>query len=116
MKINAEKSVVKEWLNTLSTAAKQERYQNLWKRVYRLVEVPARRRVVVNLTRIDTNTKDGDNVIIPGKVLSSGEITHKVKIAAMEYSDSARKSLTDAGCKVVPLKEMLNAENVHVIV
>jgi len=116
MKITPEKSIVKEWLTVLSTASKGERYPKLWKRIYRLVEVPARRRPEVNLSKIEMNTKDGDNVIVPGKVLSNGEITHKITIAAMEYSQSALKSLKESDCKVVHLKEMLNAEKVRVIV
>lgn len=116
MKITPEKSIVKEWLSVLSTASKGEHYPKLWKRVYRLVEVPARRRPEVNLSKIASNTKAGDNVIVPGKVLSNGAINHKVTIAAMEYSASALKMLKESDCKVVNLKEMISADKVHVIV
>lgn len=116
MKINAEKSRVHEWLNTLSAASNGEHYPKLWNRVYRLVEVPARRRAAVNISKIDRITKDGDNVIVPGKVLSSGEMTHKVNIAAMEFSATALRALKDSNCKVVQLKDMVKAERVQVIV
>ncbi len=116
MKINAEKSSVKEWLSALSGASKGKRYQKLWKRVYSLVEVPARRRAVVNLSKINSNTREGDNVVVPGKVLSNGRIGHRVNISAIEFSGPALKMLKDANCNVVELKEMLNAEKVHVII
>lgn len=116
MKINVEKSNIKEWLNTLSAASKGQHYPKLWKRVYRLVGVPTRRRVEVNISKIELNTQDGDHVIVPGKVLSNGEMSHKVTIAAIEYSGPALKMLKDANCKIITIKEMINAEKVHVIV
>lgn len=116
MKINAEKSIVKEWLSTLSEASKKDHYPKLWKRVHRLVEVPEKRRVEVNLSKIESITKAGDNVLVPGKVLSNGEIKHSVTISAMGFSGSALKMLKDANCKIVPLKDMVKAEKVHVIV
>jgi large subunit ribosomal protein L18e len=116
MKIDAEKSVVHEWLGTLSMASKGDHYPKLWGRVYRLVEVPERKRSVVNIAKIDKITKAGDNVLVPGKVLANGEMTHKVTIAAMEFSAPALKMLKDADCKVVHLKDMVKADKVHVIV
>jgi large subunit ribosomal protein L18e len=116
MKTTNEKSSVKEWIDTLSGASKGEHYPKLWKRVQRLVDVPSRRRPKVNLSKIENNTKEGDNVIVPGKVLSDGEITHKVTIAAIEFSQPTLKTLEKSGCKVVKLKDMINAEKVHVII
>lgn len=116
MKINVEKSNVKEWLAILSAASKGDHYQKLWKKVYRLVEVPSRRRHKVDLRKLETNTKDGDNVVVPGKVLSNGEMTHKINISAIEFSDNALKSLREADCKVMHIKEMVNSKNVRVII
>ncbi len=116
MKINAEKSSVKEWLSTLSAASRGEHYPALWKRVHRLVEVPARRRKTVNLSQISRNSKEGANVIVPGKVLSEGSMDHKVTIAAMEFSKDALAGLNKAGCRVVSLKEMIGSKKVQVII
>jgi large subunit ribosomal protein L18e len=116
MKINAEKSVVKDWLSTLDKASKGEHYGKLWKRVYRLVEVPERKRASVNLSKITEYTQDGDHVVVPGKVLATGAMNHKITIAAMEFSEPALKSLKAANCKVIDIKEMLKAEKVHVII
>ena len=115
MKINAEKSVVHDWLNTLSEASKGVHYPKMWQRVHRLVEVPARKRIAVNLSKIERNTKEGDNVIVPGKVLSNGTIKHKVNITAMEFSSGALTSLKEANCKVVSLKDMIKTSKVNVI-
>lgn len=116
MKTNAEKSSVKEWMSTIKDASKGQHYQKLWRSVYRLVEVPARKRSKVNLSKIDLNTKEGDNVVVPGKVLSSGVIKHKVSIAAIEFSEQALKNLKEANCKVVDIKDMVKSENVRLII
>lgn len=116
MKINVEKSNIKEWLTELDNASKGEHYVALWKRVRGLVAVPARRRASVNLYKLEKHSKQGDNVIVPGKVLSTGSISHGVNIAAIEFSSSALARLKEANCKIVPLKEMLKAEKIRVII
>ena len=116
MKINVEKQSVKEWLQTLESASKGERYAKLWKRLHSLVAVPARSRTSMNLYKIDKYSAEGDNVVVPGKVLSTGPITHKFNICAIEFSAGALKALKEADCKVVDIKDMIKAEKVHVLV
>ncbi|MBA7688989.1 hypothetical protein ES703_97481 [subsurface metagenome] len=47
----------------------------------------------VNLEKIDKETKEGETVVIPGKVLSQGEINKKVKIIALRFSEKAKEKL-----------------------
>jgi len=116
IKITVEKGEIKEWLRLLAEASRKDHYPKLWKRVHNLVAVPERRRTSVNLYKIERYSKENDNIIIPGKVLSNGEITHRVNIAAVEFSEPALKRLKEANCRIVELKEMLNSKNVKVIV
>ena len=115
-KLNVEKSSVKEWLGTLSEGAMAEQNGKLSKRLYRLVAVPRRRRRSVNLSKIALNTKEGDNVVVPGKVLSSGKISHSVNIAAVEFSADAVKGLRAANCKVVGIREMLGKKGIRIVI
>jgi len=116
MKMNVEKQSVKDWLATLDAASRGSHYGKLWKRVYSLSAVPSRRRTNINLYKIDKNSKEGDNVIVPGKVLSTGSMSHSISICAIEFSAEARKTLKDANCKVIDIKDMVKADRVHVIV
>ena len=116
MKINVEKQNVKQWLDVLSEASKSDHYGKLWRRVHYLVAVPSRKRASVNLYKINKNSKDGDNIVVPGKVLSTGPIEHRVNISAIEFSETAMKSLKEANCKIVDIREMIKANRVHVIV
>ena len=47
----------------------------------------------LNLTEIDKDSKEGDTVVVPGKVLSQGEINKKIKVVALGFSEKAREKL-----------------------
>ena len=88
----------------------------LAKRLNKLVTKPKRQRVKVNVHKINKYSKDGESLIVPGKVLSIGKMDHKVNIAAVNYSEKARKSLMESGSKIFPLKEMLKQKGIRIIV
>ena len=52
---------------------------NIWKRIASDLEGPTAKRRVVNLSRINRYAKANDIVVVPGKVLSMGEINKKLK-------------------------------------
>ena len=115
MKINAEKPEVKEWLSVAGSASKESKAK-IWGRIAELVAVPARSRAAVNIYKINKHTKEGDNVIVPGKVLSTGKMDHKIRIAALEYSRSATKHLLESGCSMLDLKSMSGQKRISIIV
>ncbi len=114
-KLNVERSDIKEWLDVIGKAQQAKR-KPLYKRVYELVAVPSRKRANVDLYKISRHTKDGENVIVPGKVLGMGPMAHSVNIAAISFSASARKNLKDANCKIVHIKDMLGMSKPRIIV
>ncbi len=79
----------------------------IWKTVKEFLEKPKRKRVAVNISKINRYTKDGDMVVVPGKVLSCGEMKHKVVIGAFAYSERAKKKLIEAGCEVLTIEELV---------
>ncbi len=116
MRINVERQDLKDWIGQLKGASRQERYQGLWKRVLELSEVPARSRRSVNIYKINKYSKEGDMILVPGKVLSEGQMDHKVNITAMEFSASALSRLKDADCTVKKLDEMLKEKGIKLII
>lgn len=80
----------------------------IWRRVAELVSRPARKRTAVNVGKIGRHTKDGDIVVVPGKVLGSGSIHHKVTVAAMSASATARSLIVEAGGSLISIDELLN--------
>src|SRR3989344_9356614 len=65
------------------------RKNKAWKEILDILTGPSRRYSVLNLKEIDKKTTPGDTVIIPGTVLSSGELTKKLRICALSFSKSA---------------------------
>ena len=76
-----------------------------WLKIANLISTPRRKQPVVNLQDIDKETKEGDTVLVPGKVLGQGEISKRIRIAALYFSESARKKLKAGKCEQVSIKE-----------
>ncbi len=70
----------------------------------------SRQRRVVNLSRINRYTKDGETVVVPGKVLSSGELDHAVTIAAWKFSQQALDKIQKSKSKAMLLSELIKDE------
>jgi large subunit ribosomal protein L18e len=77
-----------------------------WRRVLSDIKKPSRRRREVNVYKINKYAKDGETVLIPGKVLSLGDISRSVDVAALNFSNGARKKIIDAKGKVLTIKEL----------
>ncbi len=69
----------------------------IWRDVAEKLWKPRRQRIVVNLSTINRFTEEGDTVIVPGKVLGSGELDHGVVVAAWRFSRKALKEIKKRG-------------------
>ena len=78
----------------------------LWKRIASELERPTRNMRVVNISKLDKVTKEGELIIVPGKVLSSGELSHKLDVAAFSFSETAKEKISKNG-KVMALPELM---------
>ncbi len=79
----------------------------LWKRVADDLEKPTRQRRIVNLSRINRFTKENDTIIVPGKVLGTGLLSHKLTIAAFHFSGSAIEKIREANSKAITIKDLM---------
>ena len=75
-----------------------------WTNVAVQLVKPKRQAIEVNLGKLDKLTKDGEVVVVPGKVLSTGELNHKLTLGAFSLSEKARAKLK--GSKVMSIEEM----------
>jgi large subunit ribosomal protein L18e len=66
---------------------------------------PSRNRAKVNVDAIQKNKSE--TIIVPGKVLSSGEISRKAKVYALGFSEKAEEKLKNAGCTYSTILEEL---------
>ena len=91
---------------------------DLWKAVAQNLMRPTRTRREVNLSRIEEHTKTGETALVPGKVLSAGELTKKITVAAFKFSGTAREKINKVG-KAITIQELMKenpkAKNVRII-
>jgi len=96
-----------------------EQSVNLWRRIASDLEKSTRQRRIVNLSRINRFTKENDVVVVPGKVLGSGLLEHKLTISAYQFSDQAKDKIEKTGAKIITLldlsKEKPNGKKIRII-
>lgn len=111
-----EKPEIAEWLKVLGSAKTTSEKAQLCREIAALASKPKRRRIEVNLVKLNKAARKASNIVVPGKVLGIGEVGAKFSVSAIELSGSARSKLEKAGCSILSLKEMLGRENVKVVV
>ena len=80
---------------------------NGWKTVAEKLEKPRRKKNNVNLGKINKYTKEGDIVVVPGKVTSIGSLDHKVTISALGFSEKAVEKIKQSGAIIKTLEELI---------
>lgn len=98
-------------LNDTIAALKRKGRQNksqVWLRAADLLAKPRRSRIAVNLSRLARNTKRGEIVAVPGKVLAAGSISHSIHIGAFNFSQAAQAKIEKAGGSCVSLSKLAN--------
>jgi len=81
--------------------------RRVWKKVSKKLSGPRREKIEANLYRINKKTKENDVIVVPGKILGIGEIDHKLTIACLNCSKTARKKIESSGSKLLSIEELL---------
>jgi large subunit ribosomal protein L18e len=91
---------------TLRNARKKNKVP-IWKAVIKELSRPRSNRREVNIGQLAHVTKDKEVVIVPGKILGSGEISHRLTVWCFTISEVATRKLLDAGGKILPLDSLI---------
>lgn len=81
--------------------------RRFWKNVSEFLQKSRSNRVIVNLGKISIHSESNDLILVPGKILSSGELTSAVTIAAFACSKKARKKIIKAGGEFILIEGLL---------
>ena len=79
----------------------------IWKDIAEKLSKSTRQKVEVNLSDIERHVNDGETILVPGIVLSSGNLTKKVNIAAWRFSKSAEQKIRDSNGKIMTIEELV---------
>jgi len=86
----------------------QEQDIQLWKDIALRLEKSSKNWPEVNLNRISQHVHDKETALIPGKVLSTGQLSKKISIAAWSFSEEAQNKIKKAGGKTLTIEELLS--------
>ncbi|MDC0187346.1 50S ribosomal protein L18e [Candidatus Nitrosopelagicus sp.] len=87
--------------------ASKENDAPIWAKVADYVQKSRSNQKIVNLTKINQTTEDGNAVVITGKILGTGNISHKVSVSSLSISNSAAKKIIESGGEVLEFSKMI---------
>ena len=85
----------------------REKQAGIWLDIAEYLSKTRSQRISVNLGTINRNTKRNDVVVVPGKLLGSGNLDHAVTVAAFGTSQKAKDKLATAKSKYLSIAELL---------
>lgn len=95
-----------ELIRLLRKASNQYK-AGIWRAIADYISRPRGRRVAVNLSRLNRYTREGDIVVVPGKVLGAGILDHTVTVAALSFSKQAKEKILMAKGKCISIQELI---------
>ncbi|MEA2070661.1 MAG: 50S ribosomal protein L18e [Asgard group archaeon] len=94
-------------IQNLRKKGASDKKHSFWIDLSERLSKPRRQRACVNLSKITRYAKEDELVVIPGKVLASGELTSAYTIAALNFSRVAEEKIVMAGGKALSLQELM---------
>lgn len=95
------------------------RKQKAWRPLAQKIAGPTRAHAAINLDHLDKKTKEGDTIVVPGKVLGTGEVTKRFRVCALSFSKVALEKLKVAHVETVTILEEIKknakAEGIKIV-
>ena len=98
--------VVLEMVKTLSSASKKNKAP-IWGRLADLALKPTIAKRTINLGQLDKFVSDNDVVVVPGKVLGTGSLSHKITLCSFSISVSSAKKVQQSGGKILDISQLI---------
>ncbi len=90
-----------------------------WTEIAEILSSPRINKISINLDKINETAKEGETIVIPGKVLSEGELNKKIKIVAFNFSEKAKDKISKSKGEFLTILEEIKknpeAKNVRII-
>ena len=104
------KSTNPQLINLIRVLRKKARESEakIWRVVADYLSRSRRRRITVNLSKLNRHTQKSETVVVPGKVLGVGQINHPLNIAAFAFSEQARTKILKTKGKCMSIPELMD--------
>jgi|Deesub1362A_J573_1020465.scaffolds.fasta_scaffold01653_8 large subunit ribosomal protein L18e len=109
-KLQAKKSnpnLVKLIDELLDSKAKNE--APLWKEIAKKLASPRRNYAEINVAKIQKFASNNETILVPGKVLGGGDLSKSLNVAALSFSETARKKIENSGGRCFTIKELIES-------
>ena len=104
--IQMTSAVVLHMAKELKDASKKNKAP-IWSRLAKLALKPSSSRRTINISKIDKLTKDGDVIVVPGKVLGTGGMSHKITLCSFSISNSGAQKIIQQGGNIWSYSELI---------
>ena len=98
--------IVIQMVKTLRVASKKNNAP-IWERLADLALKPTRAKRTMNLGQLDKFVSDNDVVVVPGKVLGTGSLSHKITLCSFSISTTGAKKVTQSGGKIIDFAQLI---------
>jgi large subunit ribosomal protein L18e len=105
-KVSATNPQLIELIRFLKRQSRENNAQ-IWRDIAERLTKPSRKRIAVNLSRLNRYTEKNDVVAVPGKVLGAGKINHPITVAAFAFSEKAKQKIKAARGKCLSYFELI---------
>ena len=93
-------------IHELKKQAKDQE-KSLWKDIALRLEKPSQNHPEVTLDRLNNTVEEKETALVPGKVLSTGQLTKKIDVAAWAFSEKSKEKIKKAGGSSLTINELL---------
>ena len=98
--------VVLHMVKDLKQASKKNEAP-IWSKLADLALKPSSSKRTINLTRINRITKESDILFVPGKVLGTGNLSHKITLSSFSMSTTAKNKIIQSGGNIMIYSDMI---------
>ena len=107
-------------LQTIAVLEKTTRKgkKSLWKDIAKRLGKPRRQRASANIWKLNSVKTEKKFMLVPGKVLGTGQMEKSLNVIALEFSDSAKKKISEKGRAITiveALNEKIDAKDVVIV-
>ena len=88
-------------------AKSREQNVGIWRDIALRLDKPARLYAQINLSKINRYSQPDEIILVPGKVLGTGNIEHPVTVAALNFSQTAEYMIAGAQGKCLSIEQLM---------
>ena len=91
-------------INVIKLLKMEANEADIWDTLAKKLSKSRRNRISVNISKINRYATSDEIVVVPGKVLGSGVLNHRIHVAALDFSRKAKTKIKGAGgtCLTIP--------------